>query len=281
MNGIVSNLRLNYGDEIQKLSGPRSLFVSLFILLKLFVLGAIFISFSESFQSYWLTAAVVFFIGSLMRAFGNVIHECAHDSFSSSRTFNYWLGTVLCICEFSSFTRYRREHLSHHLHLGDLEKDLDLKSRFQFFSQSPLKQFLLPFTFVHLKIYLKPIFWNQSEKKSLKVLRITYLALLIVTFYFFPTELSLYFILPYISTYQIFRFWSDAADHAGINQREEEFYRARNHVLPILGWIFFPRHDEYHLVHHLFPKLPTQALKRGHHILLGDNHYACRLHTLF
>jgi fatty acid desaturase len=91
---------------------------------------------------------------------------------------------------------------------------------------------------------------------------------------------ALYYLLPYATTYQIFRYWSDAADHAGVNQSEDELHRSRNHVFwgPV-NWLLFPRSDQYHLVHHLFPVLPTRHLRRVHDMLMTEPAYAEMNHS--
>jgi fatty acid desaturase len=94
--------------------------------------------------------------------------------------------------------------------------------------------------------------------------------------------LVLYYVVPYLTTYQIFRFWSDAADHAGLMSGATEFDRARNHTLgwAPLDWLVFPRHDQYHLVHHLFPAVPTRLLATMHARLMAAPVYAARDHGL-
>ena len=44
----------------------------------------------------------------------------------------------------------------------------------------------------------------------------------------------------------------------------------------VLRWMFFPRNDCYHLVHHLFPHIPARHLGASHQLLTRDALYAAQ-----
>ena len=126
--------------------------------------------------------------------------------------------------------------------------------------------------------------WSAQGPAGKKLRRLLLLSLLAILacVVIGPLPFVLFYLVPYCTTYQILRYWSDAADHAGIIQDNGEFLRTRNHLLshPLLGLLFFPRNDEYHLVHHLFPALPIRYYPVMHRHLLKCSLYAERTHEI-
>ncbi len=235
----------------------------------------------------WLAAlpACWFLIGSRFRALGNMMHECAHRILVRGRRGNAVLGHLLSFFDFTDFVDYANEHLSHHRHLGDPERDLDFAARRSLFDRlGPLglRHFMLPLTLFHVPRYVRPVLWTRRDTRRVAGARLAFLAALVgLGVAIGGREIVLYYFIPYLTTYQIFRFWSDAADHAGLMTGATEFDRARNHAFRFapLNWLLFPRHDQYHLVHHLFPGVATRHLPRLHAQLLTAPGYAARAHA--
>ncbi len=233
------------------------------------------------------------FIGSRMRALGNIMHECAHGTFLKRRIWNHRLGCVLSVMDFSSFSQYRQDHMTHHIYLGDKKLDRDFAARETFGFEAELT----PQTaFMHLKnivsikfyrVYLKPIFLSKYDSRSVVALRVIWVALLIALFLFFGVYgFTMFFIVPYITTYQWLRYFSDVVDHAGLigidpSIKGQELARTRNHLFSnqIFNWLFFPSNDMFHAVHHLFPEIPNYRLAEAHQVLLNDPNYASKGHS--
>jgi fatty acid desaturase len=248
---LTQKLRLKHRLTIQELMNNRtSAFEGLAALSwQLFLLAssAVFASMVSSriedisiVHSVMLYGITTLFIGSRFRALGNMLHECSHGTFVRGPKLNMILGHLLAFIDFTDFEVYRREHMSHHRHIGDPVLDLD--------------------------------FINRSE-----------LSLLLSAHFIFGwSNFLMFYIIPYVTVYQIFRYWSDAFDHAGITDSQQDFHRTRNHLF---GWqwlnlLVFPRNDQYHLVHHLFPGLPTKAFPQAHLKLMeAEPEYAKRDHN--
>lgn len=63
-------------------------------------------------------------------------------------------------------------------------------------------------------------------------------------------------------------------DHAGLVPTDDDLEASRNLLAPrVVRWLFFPRNDCFHLVHHLFPHIPARHLEDSHEALLDDELY--------
>jgi fatty acid desaturase len=208
---------------------------------------------------FWIVSGVV--CGSRMRALGNILHECSHCTFAKTKNLNKRWGHVLGIFLFIGFAKYRREHLSHHRYLGDSAKDLDLGGRF-----------------------FKPTLVSSEEPLWANVGRIISVLLILVLTAFPSTRIWVLggYVVPYLTTYQCLKWISDKADHSGISNESCEFMRSRNHIfkLGFMNWLFFPHSDSFHLVHHLFPGLPSRMHSKCHAVLLRESVYAARKHAI-
>ena len=209
------------------------------------------------------TAAAGVVIGSRMRAWGNILHECSHNAFAKNKFLNRVIGNALGVFLFIGFRRYRREHLSHHRFLGDVEKDLDLGGSF-----------------------FRPTLMSSEEPWLANLCRVLFLVSLVFMVALPATRFAVlaFFVFPYFTSYQLFRFVSDKADHAGISAEPDEFLRSRNHIFSRRwGWLnslVFPHHDAFHLIHHLFPGLPAKMHRQCHVALLQDANYYAREHEI-
>jgi fatty acid desaturase len=230
-----------------------------------------------------------FFIATRFRALGNMLHEACHGILVQGKRRNRALGHLLAIIDLTALEPYTREHFTHHVHLGDAERDLDFVPRRRFGFADPTLPFvrahlLRPLRLVHLPAFLRPVFFHREDPAWVSACRFAFLGGLVAL-----AQLGigwkaflLFYALPYLVPYQVIRYWSDAVDHAGIIGAADEFHRTRNHLVPWapLGAVLFPRHDGYHLTHHLFPAVPTRAQGRVHALLLEDPDYAAREHAL-
>ena len=229
------------------------------------------------------------FIGTRWRALGNMMHECAHGIFVHKAEHNTLFGHFISALDFSSFPEYLAQHVSHHAYLGNPDRDLDFKSRRVFLASSmnkPLHLIRLVFcclTLVPLWFsMLRPVFWTKSIPLWTNLVRALLLMGLLSTLLFSATrEIAFfYFLLPYLTSYHWLKLISDASDHLFLYHKQEILERSRNHILPtrFLNWFIFPRNDSYHLLHHLFPSLPTHHYPRVHKLFLNHPWYARQEH---
>lgn len=233
------------------------------------------------------------FIGTRMRALGNIVHECAHFAFVPSKYGNILIGKLLCAIEFSNFEVYQRSHFLHHRHLGNPQKDGDMQSYLKIAAHLPLSQpkkwrryfvCLCTFNPVNLVYMFKKSFSPLSQKMWFNVFQILYMGMLLFLVFYFGIEFFfIFYIFPLLFTYQQIKIFSDLCDHDMVYFNKDIQNRTCNHIfrIPFLNWFFFPRNDAYHLVHHLYPSLPTRYFKAKHHYLLKkDKVYAQKNHFI-
>lgn len=230
-------------------------------------------------------AVALLVIGSRFRAIGNMVHETCHRTLVRGARANVVIGHLLSFVDFTDYETYCSEHRSHHRHLGDPERDRDFRPRKRLFDASGpalWKHLVRPLLLLHVPSYVDPVIYRVADPPWVRGARVAYLAGLLAlgAFGIGWDRLALYYLIPYLTTYQMFRYWSDAADHAGIMDRPDPFDRARNHDLPLFNWLLFPHSDQFHLVHHLYPAVPTTNLAAVHELLLADPAYAQRQHSL-
>jgi len=220
---------------------------------------------------------VIVFIGTRFRAVNNMSHECVHGTYAKRRPVNEFFGHIFAIVELSSFLTVRREHFTHHRHLGTFERDMDFRHLERFGFDAPMsagawrhhmKNALL---FKHLGAYFFLVMFDRTEPPWA-----IYLSSLIACFFVWPVGVTLYVILPFMTSYQIHKYLTDFLDHGGLLSNQDALHKTRNFIVQtsLLRCCFFPRTDCYHLVHHLFPSLSTECLSDAHRRLMDDPAYA-------
>ena len=87
----------------------------------------------------------------------------------------------------------------------------------------------------------------------------------------------------FLTTLPAIAYVTDVLDHAGLIRRKHDLEKSRNYVVDnrLIHVVFFPRNDSYHLVHHLFPSVPTKMMPQCHKILMQEvPEYRALSHTL-
>ena len=248
------------------------------------------------------------FTATRIRALGNIIHECAHESFVESKKGNMLIGQCLSVLLLISFKHYKEDHQSHHKHLKDEGLDRDLHRYKTLFLKKQtrntmLDQILLAFNRRFLIVGYNFVVWREGDFIAANSARVFWLLLIACTFLIAflhapglspHSNLSLLqaasvlvaTLSPAFIFYPVLCVWSDIADHcmnSNSAERPLSFERSRNHIfkIDILKFIFFPRIDAYHLVHHLNPSKPVLLYPQIHRTMLKErSEYEKLDHTL-
>ncbi|EIM31267.1 MULTISPECIES: fatty acid desaturase family protein [Microvirga] len=249
--------------------------------------------------SWWFYPLSVLFIGAHQRGLTTIAHDAAHKTLARNVKLNYFLGIVFAAYPlFQRHWAYRISHVHlHHPHLGDPEKDPDLK----FFLESGVydvrhpKKYLWDIvifplvggaTFGYLK-YLFTYRFSVKNSDSGDVdktgvlidkwgFTVFWLAVFSACIAFsLLDELILFWIIPYLTTFQIIGWFTEIAEHSPMCEVEDtNLYLTRNRKGNFLERMLFGVNlDEYHLEHHLSPGIPFWLLKKAQEIRMADTEY--------
>ncbi|MCV6591533.1 MAG: fatty acid desaturase [Silicimonas sp.] len=224
-------------------------------------------------------ALLMLFIATRMRGLNNIVHECSHATFTTDRSDNVLMGKICASLLFNSFSVYRDEHLSHHKHIGDYEHDLDLQGiknlglHDKLTGPVVLRHLVTPLVLRHLPYYLS-LNLSRSDGRAFQILQYALIGVVSVITALAPWTGLLMLIIPFVFVYSALMYWADCMDHAGLVPTDEDLEASRNLLAPkVLRWLFFPRNDCFHLVHHLFPHVPARHLEASHQALMEDRIY--------
>ncbi|MDU6163408.1 MAG: fatty acid desaturase family protein, partial [Staphylococcus epidermidis] len=230
----------------------------------------------------------IILIGSRMRAFDNLMHEACHRSLFTNKFYNKWITCIfIAFPIFTSFTTYCNSHFQHHKNLWDEENDPDTK-RYRIVGldkpQENINKFIKDHIIKVLLLFHVPkyilgtvsanLYSKDIPKSELWTRNILWLVLISTSIAFnFWFYLIIFWFVPLLTTFQIIRYWAEMAEHSGLNNDTELTASRNTFGMPWTIFLFHPHHDNYHLVHHLFPAIPHYNLKKAHSILMQDKKY--------
>lgn len=233
----------------------------------------------------WLPLTLVL-VGSRQRALGNTLHDAAHGNMFTGRKTNRGVATLLFgPCIFEDFEAYRLSHLRHHAYLGDPEGDPDflppprdadthvVRSPWRFY-----RHFLFNGT-----LWRKSLLGELPRLSGAQRLQVVlwWAVLLTVLGVLGGARAALSFaavwMLARATVYHAIKVFAEISDHVGLEPGGIVGY-TRN--LPSNGLAFFlhPHHDNYHLTHHIFPRIPLANLAHIHRMLEPLPEYSAANH---
>ena len=230
---------------------------------------------------YIITALI---IASRQRALENLIHESTHYNLSKNKFLNdglTWLFAAVPL--FHHVSCERQSHcIGHHKNFWDIDKDPDYK-RYQLFGMDNL-QFNSVAGFVayilgkYPRYYVSTLwafFLPKQESTRSTVLRLIPWVIVGVLAYTYNIVdiVVLYWFAPFFIVLPIIRYLGEITEHAGFACTTEELTSTRNNLGFFNEVFLHPRGDAYHLVHHLFPRIPYNRVKHAHALLLHDEAY--------
>ncbi len=243
------------------------------------LLGHYLLSLELSVATVAMMVLTAIFIGTRLRGLNNIVHECSHSTFAENREDNVVLGKVCSSLLTGCFRRYKDDHLSHHAHLGDYANDREMAAIEKLRLHDPLcaktvlRHIVTPLTGRHLRMY-SGVNLSRADGLLFYILKIAVLVAIVAFSVMEPLTSVFFVVLPLFYIFPTINFWTDCLDHAGLVGEEDELAASRNVLAPApIRFLFFPRHDCYHLVHHLFPQVPAQHLKEAHERLCEDPEY--------
>lgn len=278
IKGVYEELRRQgLLDRLRALQGPvlsRSLAAVAFDWA--LILGAWALIFRVS---PWLAPVAVLLMGSRQRALGNLLHDAGHKMLFPSPRWadglaNLFLGYPL----WSPIHTYRDLHGKHHTHLGVEELDPDL---------------------IHAEEDLQGTSWELFLRHSLDwaMFRSNLVAhlprmtgrVLAMTTLWWSVFLGVLFLASGVAGVLVFAgLWivsratvfhaittfREISDHVGLTPGSVLGFTRNSPHLPFLSFFLHPHQNNYHLTHHLAPKVPFHRLHAAHEIFMAVPDYA-------
>ncbi|MEU0873908.1 fatty acid desaturase family protein [Nocardia brasiliensis] len=219
----------------------------------------------------------VLIVGGRQRALRSLMHEASHAKLTRHGPLNLWLGRVFIAWPlFSGLSAYTCAHCEHHRHLWDDRRDPKLLGYLRLGLVNPrdMKQFagkhlLKPLLLVHAPFQVVADLIGRDEDRRETRLRFVFLLVVSAGLFVagFGPEFLLLWVVPYATVYQILRYWSDIADHAGLRS-DDPWQSTRSWDASWLVRQFLaPHNSNWHLAHHLYPAVPHYRIRRLHRTL--------------
>ncbi len=229
--------------------------------------------FCQKNPSWCVYLAGIWIIGIFQYAlYDGLIHEAAHYTLFSRRTWNDSLDFLYALPFFETTGQYRELHLDHHRYLGRPGDHLVEDYRYHGLPEDP-RDLTSPFYTLVVRpllgrnaFYLvsdtaqnfRPFFWRGF--------RLTVFWVCVLSACFMTGTLGVlfwYWMVPLIACFPAILFWSEVEDH----------YGTESGIRTCLGFKnFFTHNSGYHWVHHHYPSIPWYRLPEGHAALFpADN----------
>jgi fatty acid desaturase len=217
---------------------------------------------------------VCILIGSRLRALANLLHESAHYKLFPDRRANRIAGMMLCAWPtVTSYRRYVTLHRMHHSYLWNSEQDPDAAlyriTRTQVGSvhRMPYRRFAAQ----HLLLAVIPVLplwrlWCERRRDVQGlVVRLSAACGMAALVLFEPgmaTFPLLYWFIPWLTSYQILRYWAELGEHGGLRSFGHDWGSRNWRGNAVTRWLIGSHSDDlYHLLHHWFPSVPHYRLR--------------------
>ncbi|MER6343553.1 fatty acid desaturase [Streptomyces sp. NPDC001595] len=256
--------------------------------------------------SYWFYPLTLVVVGSRMRALATLLHESAHGILAANRALNLVLGTALSAYPiFQTHYSYKKSHVAtHHPKLGRPDVDPDLV----FFieqgvyeeglttRQRWMRLVVLPALGSRTLSVLKYLVVNRlgggakdataeesradhrikARRDNIAFAAFWAVALSLLAYNGLLVEFALFWLVPYLTTFQIISWYIELAEHTPlVRDNSVNLYMTRNRKSRGLERFLTAMHREnFHLDHHLDTRTPYWNIRKVHQLRLEDPEYA-------
>jgi fatty acid desaturase len=219
-----------------------------------------------------ISPLAIIIMGNRQRALGNLLHDAAHGSLGADRAVSDQVAQWLLFRPmWVSLWIYRREHFAHHRRLGSAGDDVDL-----IHSEADMHlswRALLCGHLMRRETWLGSAFGQLPRlgTRELGLVLAWWGTLLLAIALVVTPGASLAFMLLWLgaraSVFHFITTFREISDHVGLMPGTLLGFSRNQTAGGLLGALFHPHNNGYHLVHHLNPAMPYFALPRAHALL--------------
>lgn len=180
---------------------------------------------------------------------GTVIHDASHHAAHPDRRYNAVMGHASALLLGFSFPVFTRVHMQHHANVNDPKNDPD-----HFVSTGGPLLLIAPRFFYHEIYFFRRKLWRDNELLEWVLGRLAVVAIVTaaVHFGFFPYLMN-YWFTPALVVGMALGLFFDYLPHRAFEERDR-WKNARVYPGKLLNILIMGQN--YHLVHHLWPKIP-------------------------
>lgn len=238
----------------------------------------------------WLIAAII--LAGRQLGLAILMHDCAHDAFFKTKSFNRFFGKWLCAAPvLADLDRYRTYHLEHHRSAGsDVDPDRSNYISYPVSKASLQRKFMRDlFGVTGFKLFILVIKMNagtvkyqlsydgsMQEKvpvsKQIENVFINLwpsISIHTISAYFLGVTYFLFWI-AWLSFYMVFSRLRNAAEHGATIDPHDLNPLLNTRTTIARPWerlTVAPNYVNFHLEHHLLPAIPSYNLERFHSYL--------------
>lgn len=221
------------------------------------------------------------------KALATLAHDGAHRRLFNSRPLNDWVTQHLLSSPVHLFADgYRRTHMRHHrTPLAPDDPDIGITGGYPVPPVSFLRKLLRDATGItyvkFVRHFIRPHKRTKSQAKldepaeraipvwasATSMLSWNALILGALTWAGHPLYYLIFWLLPQVTALQILLRIRGIAEHAGLQQSEDQAKCTRTVQSRVQAWFFAPNSINFHIEHHLYPGIPCYNLARVHRLL--------------
>lgn len=233
-------------------------------------------------------ALAVVVIASRQRALRSLVHDASHAKLFENQVLNRWCGRLFAAFPLGTgLSSYTCSHCRHHRELW-AETDPKAQAYAALGLLRPVtragafvrRHVLAPLLLLHAPVAIASSVSWRDEERTETLWRACYWTVVVCACAAAGAldVLALFWLVPYCTVYQLLRYWSDMADHAGLQSDDPwKASRSWDAAAPV-RWLLSPHDDRYHLAHHMYPGIPHYEIEAAHRALLRVPEYAAGHH---